>query len=270
MLIKRLENNSYRYSGSNPNNYVCFGSDEEVCLEDNLYRIIGVFDDTGEIQVKLIKYDYSTTVLNLFSDSYSNVIDDSVYTNTYYRGTIDLSTIGIMDLSIDSASDDIVQINDSYVNHLGDYSALISEHIWKIDVISFSTVWYDTLKAIYQEEFSSYADTHTSKINLIYISDYEYAMSPTNWNVGFLNYDAIIGDSWMWMGLNELTITRISTDPSIGKGYILENGILKEYGTIVTLVEYKFAIRPTFYLNSDVQIYLGCTGTIDDPYRIVL
>ena len=74
----------------------------------------------------------------------------------------------------------------------------------------------------------------------------------------------------MWMGLNEWTITRISTDPSIGKGYISENGILKEYGTIVTLVEYKLAIRPTFYLNSDVQIYLGCTGTIDDPYRIVL
>ena len=43
--------NSYRYSGANPNNYVCFGSDEETCPNDNLYRIIGVFDG----QVKLIK-----------------------------------------------------------------------------------------------------------------------------------------------------------------------------------------------------------------------
>ena len=43
--------NSYRYSGTNPNNYVCFDSDEETCPEDNLYRIIGVFDN----QVKLIK-----------------------------------------------------------------------------------------------------------------------------------------------------------------------------------------------------------------------
>ena len=43
--------NSYRYAGANPNNYVCFGSDEETCPEDNLYRIIGVFDD----KTKLIK-----------------------------------------------------------------------------------------------------------------------------------------------------------------------------------------------------------------------
>ena len=32
--------NSYRYAGANPNNYVCFGSDEETCPADNLYRII--------------------------------------------------------------------------------------------------------------------------------------------------------------------------------------------------------------------------------------
>ena len=34
--------NSYRYSGANPNNYVCFGTVEETCPNDNLYRIIGV------------------------------------------------------------------------------------------------------------------------------------------------------------------------------------------------------------------------------------
>ena len=37
--------NSYRYSGANPNNYVCFGSDEATCPNDNLYRIIGIFGD---------------------------------------------------------------------------------------------------------------------------------------------------------------------------------------------------------------------------------
>ena len=45
--------NSYRYAGSSDttNNYVCFGSDAATCPEDNLYRMIGVFDG----QVKLIK-----------------------------------------------------------------------------------------------------------------------------------------------------------------------------------------------------------------------
>ena len=49
--------NSYRYSGSNPNNFVCFGSDSAECENDNLYRIIGVFNN----EVKLIKYDYANS-----------------------------------------------------------------------------------------------------------------------------------------------------------------------------------------------------------------
>ena len=44
--------NSYRYSGSNPSNFICFGTSVTPCSDDNLYRIIGVFN--GEI--KIIKY----------------------------------------------------------------------------------------------------------------------------------------------------------------------------------------------------------------------
>ena len=56
-LTNGAGDSSYRYSGANPNNYVCFGSNESTCPTDNLYRIIGVFGD----KVKLIKYDYGTT-----------------------------------------------------------------------------------------------------------------------------------------------------------------------------------------------------------------
>ena len=38
---QEAEDNSYRYSGENPNNFVCFGNVEEICPNDNLYRIIG-------------------------------------------------------------------------------------------------------------------------------------------------------------------------------------------------------------------------------------
>ena len=50
-LTNGANDNSYRYAGANPNNYVCFGSDEATCPADNLYRVIGVFNS----QVKLIK-----------------------------------------------------------------------------------------------------------------------------------------------------------------------------------------------------------------------
>ena len=37
---QEAEDNSYRYAGANPNNYVCFGSTASPCPTDNLYRII--------------------------------------------------------------------------------------------------------------------------------------------------------------------------------------------------------------------------------------
>ncbi len=58
--------NSYRYSGSSEEvkNYVCLDgtSEESTCTTDaDLYRIIGFFpNDTGEYEMKLIKYDYAT------------------------------------------------------------------------------------------------------------------------------------------------------------------------------------------------------------------
>ena len=68
--------NSYRYAGADPNNYVCFGSNAEVCPEDNLYRIIGVFDG----QVKLIKNDYANSdLLGINGDYYIDKNGISLY-----------------------------------------------------------------------------------------------------------------------------------------------------------------------------------------------
>src|SRR5699024_4193018 len=51
-LANGAQDNSYRYSGANPNNYVCFGATGADCQDaNNQYRIIGVFNN----QVKLIK-----------------------------------------------------------------------------------------------------------------------------------------------------------------------------------------------------------------------
>ena len=70
-LANGAQDNSYRYSGSNPNNYVCFGATGADCQNpENQYRITGVFDN----QVKLIKatsygdYEWSTA-LNTWDES---------------------------------------------------------------------------------------------------------------------------------------------------------------------------------------------------------
>ena len=38
-LANSAGDNSYRYAGANPNNYVCFGSTASTCPSANLYRI---------------------------------------------------------------------------------------------------------------------------------------------------------------------------------------------------------------------------------------
>ena len=58
-LTNGAGDNSYRFAGANPNNFVCFGSDATTCPTDNLYRIIGVIDN----KVKLIKADFASSTL---------------------------------------------------------------------------------------------------------------------------------------------------------------------------------------------------------------
>ena len=71
-LANGAGDNSYRYSGANPNNYVCFGTTGADCQnEENQYRIIGVFNN----QVKLIKatsygdYAWASSGINTWDET---------------------------------------------------------------------------------------------------------------------------------------------------------------------------------------------------------
>ena len=99
------EDGSYRYSGSNPNNYVCFGSNTTPCPAGNLYRIIGfmpvdvVTDSTTPVTTerqmlyKLIKNDYETSLsLNMASPGYAGYENPQYYegpTGSYPSESVD-------------------------------------------------------------------------------------------------------------------------------------------------------------------------------------
>lgn len=74
-LENGINDGSYRYAGAsnNVNNYICLGNDASTCPENNLYRIIGVFDN----QVKVIK---ETTV--------ESQAWDADYVNTWSTSSI--------------------------------------------------------------------------------------------------------------------------------------------------------------------------------------
>ena len=180
--------NSYRYSGANPNNYVCFGSTAATCPNDNLYRIIGVFDN----QVKLIK-----------STSYGEYAWDSSYSNDW------------------SSSDINNTLNSTYLNSLGStWRSKIATHTW---YVGGHTTYIATAKKFYNAESSG--TTWNGKVGLMYVSDYGYAANSNAWSDDLYNYKDYSSTNWLFLGSNEWTITRYSSR-SRNVFYVYNNGYL--------------------------------------------
>ena len=266
-LANGAGDNSYRYAGANPNNYVCFGTDEATCPADNLYRIIGVFGN----QVKLIKYDYANSDLLGTDGGYNS----STYTNTsssYYKGS--KTTINRYywnnSTNINTWSEsnlNTVNLNTNYINNIGSkWSYLIATTSWKVGGNTYNNIYNVTVKNTYQNEIVSPAEntTYPAKIGLMYVSDYGYAASPENWttNLGSYNNDTNRNNNWMFMGLNEWTISR-STDISFIAFFVYDSG----YVGNDLVYDFARGVRPSFYLESSVQ-YVRGSGSQADPLRI--
>ncbi len=225
--------NSYRYSGANPNNYVCFGATGADCQnEDNQYRIIGIFNN----QVKLIK-----------ATSYGDYAWDADDVNTW-----DAST----------KPDIYTTLNTTYYNTLGsEWQSLIAESTWQVGGMAFGKT--NTAKQYYDVEVetgqSGYVET--MKIGLMYVSDYGYGANPEKWTTELVSvyYGT---DNWLYLGSDEWLISRsVFTDRAFLVGSM--------YGgdTYLVNVGSANAVRPSFYLESSV-VLTGGTGTSSDPYRI--
>ncbi len=259
---------SYRFSGSNPNNYVCFGSTAGTCPNDNLYRIIGVFGN----QVKLIKYDYANSnLLGTNGDYSSNTYSASDYSSTY-KGN--LTTINRYywnnntDVNTWSESNlNTVNLNQNYLNNIGStWSSKIATTSWKVGGNTYQNIYNVPVKQTYQNEIKSPAEntTYSAKIGLMYVSEYGYATSPSNWNTDLYYYNSttVRDNNWMWMGLYEWTLSRASeyTDVAFDVYY---SGLVSGY----YVYNYYFGVRPSFYLNSNVTL-TGGSGTESDPYKL--
>ena len=259
--------NSYRYAGANPNNYVCFGSDAATCPNDNLYRIIGVFGN----QVKLIKYDYAgNNLLGTDGEYYGSSVDLGLYykgynslTYMYYFNRNQSSTWSASQLNT-------LNLNQNYLSNIGSkWGNLIALTIWQVGGAETNNLFRSPIKTAYTYEVGANKlnTTYSAKIGLMYVSDYGYAASPDNWNTKLGNYGntTVSDNNWMFMGLYEWTISRVSDYGITVDSVFLVNDIGGI--SIGGLYNHVSSVRPVFYLNSAVQ-YVSGTGTQTDPYRI--
>ena len=277
---QEVGDNSYRYSGADPNNYVCFGSDEETCPEENLYRIIGTFDDDKDsnYQIKLIKSDYTTSAM-LGTDG-RDYYGTYSYDTSNYKGSMDTSTIAGYRWNYDTSVSTYgsnnwttsefnkINLNTNYWNYLGPtWQNLIAETTWHLGGMTSSS---NTAKAFYDGErnndgYGSNPTTYTDEIGLMYPSDYGYAASPDVWTTNLSSYNSstITANNWLYMGLYEWTIT-----PYSSRSYYVF--AVYYYGTLSNgSANGGYSARPVFYLESNVALQ-GGNGTSSDPYRLAV
>ena len=279
--------NSYRYAGANPNNFVCFGSDASPCPIDNLYRIIGVFGENyhganGKQLVKLIKYDYMTTdelgTDGDYSQTYKEWGMDSTYKGTYGDG----ERIGVYYWNYKATGSatntwstsllNKTNLNTNFINNIGTtWANKIATVTWKVGGNTWANIGTKTSSVAYTNEITNpvttnttdNATTYSAKIGLMYVSDYGFAASPDAWTLTMSSYNntTATNNNWMYMGLYEWTISR-TADHSYYAFIVYFDGNVCDSG-----VDGGYGVRASFNLESSVS-YVSGSGSMSDPIVI--
>ena len=283
----------YRFRGADPNNYVSFNNDT--------YRVIGVFDSNshgveGKYLVKLIRSrilgDYAWGAYNSTNTSgtYSSYKNDWTGNTTgvkasanvllnefFYNKTNTSSTYG-------SCSDWTYYYNDSsyktfscsdIVGHGLDSNSqnYIEEVTWYLKgyrTNSYSKQNFylcerglstDTTNCM-SANSGAYDASTTSKIGLMYASDYLYASSYfADSNTTTASSGDYGNKNWLYKGYEWAITPKANNSTYVSHVQDFGNLDVDDHSSS------GFGIRPTFYLKSNV-IVTGGAGTFDNPYKL--
>ena len=252
-----VNENGYRYEGSNPNNYVLFN--------DELWRVIGVFSVNTESNgtqnlVKLIRNetldglawngsgtnDWSASTLQQqLNNGYYNATDSTCNFYSSYKKTCYFSQTGL---------------NSTARN-------MIESVVWNLGGAS-STI--DTAEAFYTAErgttvYSGRPTTWTGKVGLMYPSDYGYAVLASSCarttDLGSYNSTACAGNNWLKDDSTQWAMTPDSSY-SYRVFFVIDDGDLD-----INSTGSGNGARPSIYLKSNIAI-MGGDGSYSSPYEI--
>ena len=278
-LTNGAGDNSYRYAGANPNNYVCFGSDDATCPHENLYRIIGLIDG----KVKLILADGATTDMLGTDEGYVDTYQAAlVSASSYYKGNGDLTKIGTYKWNKSgtntwsTSTTNTRNLNTNYLTYLDSkntkWKTMIDDTTWYVGGMASTNGVESNAKTAYDYEVGANKDATTviSKIGMMYVSDYYYAASKDYWTLPGYNssgndYSKAVNDNWLYTGLYECTISRrsdsfVSEFVVSGSGSVGDDDVGNSNGLVA---------RPSFSLSSSIKFTSG-EGTDVNPIRIQL
>ena len=230
----------YFFTGANPNNYITF-NDEKAG-----WRIISVECD-GTIKI--------TKTIEASVNPHYDFWDYSTNSNNWARPA-DLNTY----------------LNETYLNSLNSKSKTqIIAHNFSIGSVAIEN---NDLEGQINDENSK---VWKGKIALPTLSEYLRTNSNTNcksFNSYDNNYSTCKNTNWMYNSSYNtrwwMLSPRAGTSESV---FYIDDGFFYDAGSIGSSYADgggfpDYAVRPTFYLNSDIT--LSGTGTSSDPYQISL
>ena len=278
-------------TNNNIKNYVCFGSNETPCPEENLYRVLGVYSD----KIKLIKADYATSEELGTNGDYAGtgtvaeVTGGYGFPPVYIGNSSDLSTYYWNNVNYSLANQETgyrnvwsysqlntVNLNTNYLNSLDTiWQNMIEEETWYVGGMDYDFVYGSigraSAKTIYDAELgegkvtSAPFEPYSAKIGLMYASDYVYGANSEYW--GEINYDTLnpattFTSNWLDIGFWDWTVSRISDYSylawNVGYGVGVATGAVDNND---------IGVRPSFSLSSSV-LYSEGDGTRENPIRL--
>ena len=293
LLTNGAEDNGYRYSGNNPNNFICFGPGSEnysssgTCPVENLYRIIGyvpveLSDSTKTKLIKVIKSEYATHE-DLEKDNKDGTVDyDLNYTKLKRVNIAENSEAFYWDEDYDntwgnSSLYQALNNNDkSFLHNLNNWSDKIEMVQWNVEGHDTSELTARAMHNIENDKQQGAKTQVPARIGLIYPSDYGFASEPKSWEYKLCNYDNSKNDeqnennrnrenNWLFNGVYEWTISRDSSYEDVAFG-------VKGQGDVDSSndVGCSSGVRPVFYLNSNVTLSgdNGIDGSSGHPYKV--
>jgi len=229
----------YRFSGTQGNtginNYICLGTTSKCASgSDNMYRIIGVNPNNGEIKV-IKETPWNNKTGYAWHSSNTNA---TWLTSTLYTGTLN----GIYD-------------------NLSFKDMIVTNHSWNVGTANSASIATRASAIDYENN-----TTGTANIGILSLTDFYLAYNgDRNW---YTNYDLTTN----WIGgylnknvtKNEWTMTYFGSDTSGYSSWMIRYDLGNSTRGLLTA---SHVIRPVFYLDKDVYITNPeATGSSTDPF----
>jgi len=261
-----INDNGYRYTGKNPNNYVWFNNE--------MWRIIGSFDtaetgiSNGNYNVKIIRdevlggYAWSSANTNIWYGTSESTASDlyKILNINYYNATDGTNSGYCYGYSTTAKAD----CNFTETGIQSAYRSMIMNAKWRTGGYSSPSV---TASEMFGYEGTTSYDEVTRPlispgyIGLMNASDYGYTSSScyTSTKLSSMNTSTCTGSNWLYGKGDEWTLGLYSSNSEVAF-YAGIDGYVS-----CTSVFLGFSTRPVLYLKSNVYVVSG-DGSETNPY----